>query len=49
MEKKKIVNWVFLLIILIVILLGVKWADSKRNEWIKKHQQETPADANYNE
>jgi hypothetical protein len=38
--KKKLLNWIILVIILIVILLGVKWAESKREVWLKKQDTE---------
>lgn len=49
MNKKKLINWLFLLLILTVILFGVKWADNKRDQWLDKHQSDNPAEINANE
>lgn len=38
--KKKLINWIILLVVLILIMLGVRWAENKRHDYFEHHQKE---------
>ncbi|MFC0878421.1 hypothetical protein ACE01N_17640 [Saccharicrinis sp. FJH2] len=38
--KKKVINWIILIVILLAVLFAVKWAEAKREVWLKKQDTE---------
>ena len=38
--KKKLINWIMLIALLVIILIAVRWAGNKRDAWLKAHETE---------